>query len=436
MRNEISCFLGAALLVAAACSSDSGPSAGSGVSMGSGSGAVTTGATSSGFTGTGSIVGMSGDTGTGTGSATGASSGMTGSGTSSGAASGTGSTTGSVASGTSGGTGATSGVSSGASSSGATAGTHRHGMSMGCGKAPGAVGGQRAMVPKCPAGCSAMMGNCARDCIAPEFAPGGPNAGGRDFTNRPYSIQLPGGYQQTTAYPVFLGGGGCGSGGGGYTPPGVNGIRVSLAILGGNGYPDSACFADGGVACSAINTEASLSVCVNSPEVPYVRAILNYLETNFCVDLDKEFIGGSSSGAWESYTVGCGDADQLRGIAPNAGGLRAHRWACAGPQAALMIANSGDNQNQVVTGGLEPHLDSLGSAAARDELLKRNGCQTTDKGVMYSAAYPACLKYTTCPAAYPVVWCELNGGHTNSQQGGVDYASAIWPFFMALPPAP
>ena len=308
-------------------------------------------------------------------------------------------------------------------------------MSAGCGKAPGAAGAQRVMIPKCPAGCSAMMGNCARDCIAPEFAPGGPNAGGRDFTNRGYSIQLPAGYQQTTAYPVFLGGGGCGSSGGGYAPPGVNGIQVNLAILNGSG-PDGNCFADGGMACSAINSEASLSVCVNSPEVPYVRAILSYLESSFCVDLGKEFIGGSSSGAWESYTVGCGDADQLRGIAPNAGGLRAHRWPCTGPQAALMIANSADNQNQVVTAGLEPHLDSLGSAAARDELLMRNGCQTTDKGVMYDAAYPACLKYPSCPAAYPVVWCELNGGHTNTNENGVDYSTAIWPFLMSLPAAP
>jgi hypothetical protein len=101
-----------------------------------------------------------------------------------------------------------------------------------------------------------------------------------------------------------------------------------------------------------------------------------------------------------------------------------------------MIANSGDNQNPVTTGGLEPHLDSLGSASARDELLMRNGCQTTDQGVMYDPAYPACLKYPSCPKAYPVVWCELNGGHTNAAQGGVDYSSAIWPFFMALPPAP
>jgi poly(3-hydroxybutyrate) depolymerase len=280
-----------------------------------------------------------------------------------------------------------------------------------------------------------MMGNCARDCVAPEFAPGGVSAGGRDFTNRGYSIQLPAGYQQTTAYPVFLGGGGCGSGAGGYAPPGANGIQVNLAILGGTS-PDGNCFADGGQACSAIATNASLSVCVNSPEVPYVRAILNFVESNFCVDLDKEFIGGTSSGAWETYSVGCGDADQLRGIAPNAGGKREHRWPCKGPQAALMIANSADGANPVVTAGLEPHLDSHGSAAARDELLMRNGCQITDKGTIYDPAFPACLKYPSCPPAYPVVWCELNGGHTNTNEGGIDYSRAIWPFFMSLPARP
>jgi polyhydroxybutyrate depolymerase len=414
-----------ALLVAAACSSDSSPPGSTvGVSIGSGSGASSSSSSGSSSGAATSSGGNSAGNGSSSGGALSGSSSNGGLGGSSGADA------------SAGGTGSSNDASSSdASSSGAMAGTVRHGMSIGCGKAPGAAGAQRVMIPKCPAGCSALMGNCARDCIAPEFAPGGVSAGSRDFTNRGYSMQLPAGYQQTTAYPVFLGGGGCGSGGGGFAPPGANGILVNLAILDGSG-PDGTCFADGGQACSAIGTNASLSVCVNSPEMAYVRAILNYVESNFCVDLDREFIGGVSSGAWETYTVGCGDADQLRGIAPNAGGKREHRWPCTGPQAALMIVNSGDTENPVVTGGLEPHLDSYGSAAARDELLMRNGCQMTDNGTMYDAAFPLCLKYPSCPAAYPVVWCELNGGHTNTNEAGIDYSRAIWPFLMSLPPTP
>jgi hypothetical protein len=308
--------------------------------------------------------------------------------------------------------------------------TRRHGKSPGCGMPAGMAGGQTLSIPKCM-GCSAAMGNCPRDCIAPEFAP---RAGGNvDFTTRSYSIQLPGGYAPNTAYPVFLGGSGCGSGGSGYGPPGAGGaIRVNLAIKNGGGL-DGACFADGGQACSGNTT--TLSYCANSPEMAYVRGILSYVESHFCVDLDKEFIGGASSGAWEAYTLGCGDADQLRGIVALAGGKRENRWKCTGPVAAFMIADKGDGENPITTRSVEPHLDSHGSLASRDELLVRNGCVGTASTV-YDPKYPSCLKYTGCPAAYPVIWCSLNGGHVNTSEGGIDYQQAIWPFFMSLPPSP
>jgi poly(3-hydroxybutyrate) depolymerase len=232
-----------------------------------------------------------------------------------------------------------------------------------------------------------------------------------------------------------MGGGGCGSGGSGFDPGATGAIKVALAILNADGHPDGTCFADGGAACSVASE--SIPLCVNSPEMPYVRGILSWVESNFCVDLDREFIGGVSSGAWESITLGCGDADQLRGFVSIAGGKREHRWPCTGPIAAFMIADSGDTANPV--GPLAqlstPSLDSYGSAPERDELLVRNGCQGS-ASAMYDPAYPLCVKYTGCPAAYPVVWCELNGGHTQTTEGGVDYARAIWPFLTSLPPSP
>jgi hypothetical protein len=281
------------------------------------------------------------------------------------------------------------------------------------------------------------MGNCPRDCIAPEFAPGGASVvGGQDFTKRSFSLRLPTGYQPNTAYPLFLGGSGCGGGASGYAPPGATGgITVNLAILTGN-HTDGTCFADGGIACAG--TAPNIPLCVNSPEMPYVRGILNYVETHLCVDLDKEFIGGESSGAWESITLGCGDADQFRGFISIAGGKREHRWPCTGPIAAIMIANSGNTGNPI--GPLPqintPSLDSFGSAPERDELLVRNGCKGTDN-VAYDAPYTLCRKYTGCPAAYPVVWCVLpSAGEVNTMGGGVDYANAIWPFFQSLPTPP
>jgi poly(3-hydroxybutyrate) depolymerase len=433
-----------ALLVAVACG---GPTQGGSSSNASTGNSVGASGASSGDVGTGS-----GSTGSQVGAAgAGAADMPSGSGVSSGNATATGSTSGAVGSGVSSGVGAAgstgvasgsgasgaagTGATSGSPSSGAGMGGVHTGPSPGCGMAPvGALSGtftnHKLPIPVCT-GCSAAMANCPRDCIAPEFAPGGPSsqmAGVENFTNRDFSIALPPSYQPGTPYPIYMGGGGCGGQppqtGDGYGIPGDTGaIRIGLSYIG-------QCFADGGIQCSgSIATEP---LCKNGPEIPYIRALLNWVESNFCVDMGKEFIGGGSSGGWESMTAGCGDADELRGFVSVSGGLRVNQWPCTGPMAALMVVNAGDGPNPVgPLAKINLDLDSFGSAPERDSLLMRNGCIGTATTV-YDAGFPACLKYTGCPDNFPVIWCELNGGHDNTIQG-VDYKNAMWPFLTSLP---
>src|SRR5580658_5803728 len=427
-----------ALLVAVACGggaaqgvSGTNPSSSSGTSgdVGTGSGSTGSGAGAA----TGSV-----NAGAGSGSnvASGASSGnTTASGSISGAAgvsSGVGSA-GAAGSGASGAAG--TGATSGSAASGTVATSSHTGASPGCGMAPvGALSAtftnHKLPIPACT-GCSAAMANCPRDCIAPEFAPGGASsetAGVENFTNRDFSIALPANYQTSTPYPIYMGGGGCGGSppqtGDGYGIPGDDGaFRIGLSYIG-------QCFADGGIQCSgSIATEP---LCKNGPEIPYIRAVLKWVESNFCVDMGKEFIGGGSSGGWEAMTSGCGDADELRGFVSVSGGLRVNQWPCTGPMAALMVVNAGDGPNPVgPLAKINLDLDSFGSAPERDSLLMRNGCVGTAT-TMYNATYPACLKYTGCPDKFPVIWCELNGGHDNTIQG-VDYKNAMWPFLTSLP---
>jgi poly(3-hydroxybutyrate) depolymerase len=451
----------AALVVAAACSSTPNTEVGVGSGMSASAGA------SSGSSGPGNGstsgnvgTGASGDTGEGSGTSVGSgvasgavSTGATGGG-GSGASSGVGGTTGSTsgvgsagasagATSGAGGTGAASGGGSGAASSGAIAGNGRHGMSPGCGMAPAGANSNNFInhklpIPECT-GCTATAGNCTRDCIAPEFAPGGVSdqeAGGESFTNRDFSIELPKNYSTTTPYPVFMGGGGCGGGppqnGSGY------GINETGAIQIGLGYLVR-CFADGGSACSGQQKLEPL--CVNGPEIPYVRAVLKWVESNFCVDLSKEFIGGGSSGGWEAMTAGCGDADQLRGFISVSGGKREHQWPCMGPMAALMVVNGLDTANPIgqpdqPNVAFNTDLDSYGSAHERLDLLTRNGCVGTAT-TMYDPAYPDCAKYTGCPADFPVIWCDIpTGGHDNTRDGNTDYTNAMWPFLSSLPSEP
>ena len=318
------------------------------------------------------------------------------------------------------------------------------GKSAGCGKMPmGATAtsftNHRIAIPAC-APCT--VPNCPKNCIAPVFAPGGRNAqmtaNGENFIDRDFTIQVPAGYDENHPYPVFYGGNGCGHEppltGVGFAIPGEDGaIKIGLQMV--SLASNALCFADGGIRCTP--DIKNVADCVNGPEIPYFVAVQNWVEANFCVDLGAEFAGGSSSGAWESLLITCASASTMRGVYTLAGGLREHRWPCDGPTAAFMITSDRDNGNPV---GPLPNLyvieDTYGSAPARDELLKRNGCvgKTT---APYDPKYPSCLKYTGCPAAYPVVWCEFpGGGHADPNYNGVNYANAIVPFLLGLPPAP
>jgi poly(3-hydroxybutyrate) depolymerase len=326
-------------------------------------------------------------------------------------------------------------------------------MSKGCGSAPvGANSGGYTdhiiNIPVCPGTCVADGGAPAAgtpsypDCIDPCFAPGGPSYkanAGESALKRDYTIELPANYNPGTAYPLFMGGGGCGGNppqnGNGFGVDATNAITIGLQYVNG-------CFADGGSACSGADNLEPL--CVRGPELPYIRAILAEVEAGFCVDLGNEFIGGYSSGGWEAFTSGCGAANLLRGFVSEEGGWRVHQPACTGPIAALMVAGEADTVNPIgPLATINTDLDSFGSAPGRDEVLMRNGCVGTAT-TMYDPNYPACVKYTGCPAAYPVVWCPLPGaGHNDSSVGNLNYSPGsfkgdplMWKFLSTLPPAP
>lgn len=361
--------------------------------------------------------------------------------------SGSGGLVGSSGAGAGSGGGGTAGMSVGGNGGGGGAGgmsgAGRTGMkSTGCGKAPMGANSTEFTNHRFPlqpcAACT--VPNCPKDCIAPPFAPGGRNAqksaNGETFVDRDFAIRLPADYDPNHAYPVFYGGSGCGTSavppihGSGFEVPGEGvAIRVGLQQVVSDPF---SCFADGAIRCSP--NIANVADCKNGPEIPYFRAVQKWVEENTCVDLGREFVGGSSSGAWEALLAGCGSADTVRGTFSVAGGLRENRWACNGPSAAFMIVSTPDQANPVgPLAQINTAEDTYGSAPARDELLMRNGC-VGKATAPYDPQYPDCVKYTGCPAAYPVVWCELpNGQHTQTNYENVNYANAIVPFLLGLP---
>jgi hypothetical protein len=191
---------------------------------------------------------------------------------------------------------------------------------------------------------------------------------------------------------------------------------------------------------------------VDTPEVAYVHEVLAEVRANYCVDQSKVLITGTSSGGWESITVGCAMANEIRVVSPVSGGLRMHRPACTGPQASIFVEGLTDGANPIFEDPPNGDRDSPGSGPARDEVLVRNGCVAPDymntiplpynnledtagmaPHMPWDPAFPSCVTYTGCPAAYPVVWCALPCGHQCDNEGGRDYKQAMMKFFDALP---
>ncbi len=249
-----------------------------------------------------------------------------------------------------------------------------------------------------------------------------------DWTHRNYYLRLPKNYDKTKPYVLDIGGSGCGGDDtvgkeGGYAtlPNGqTQEIQVALSYLASS--KNGACFADD---------------FTDPPDLEYFDAVLADLEAKYCIDRSNIFMHGYSSGAWETYMLGCARANVLRGIGTAQGGMRMHRPACTGPIAAILTAGEPPNDNPI--GPLSPddpvakQLDSLGSAPARDDILMRNGC-TSSNSKAWDPMYSECVQYTDCPAAYPVVWCAMATlGHGYPSGLAND---GFWKFWTSLPATP
>jgi poly(3-hydroxybutyrate) depolymerase len=224
---------------------------------------------------------------------------------------------------------------------------NKRGKSEGCGK-PASGGDSSA---------SYVKHDVAVTGVDPAFIAAHPPSSGGSWTARTFFLRLPVGYDPAKPYPLTIGGGGCGNtdgtsgnSGGLATLPGgqKEAIQIGLNYV----YPQGAgaCFADD---------------YVNTPDLPYFDAVLAKVETDYCVDRDRVFVDGFSSGAWETYLLGCARAGVVRGIGTAAGGLRKTRPPCTdSPVAAILVAGLEDMENPI--GPLAPpgKNDSLGSAPA------------------------------------------------------------------------
>jgi hypothetical protein len=140
-----------------------------------------------------------------------------------------------------------------------------------------------------------------------------------------------------------------------------------------------------------------------------------FVSSRFCVDQDKVYTGGFSSGAWLANMYSCyfgGIPDPprkflpkvaLRGVMSVFGCWVQGNPPCNGPVAGLFLSDT-----TLVGDG---HACALGQ---RDRLLAQNGCAEGAAGPTETwgddfVEGVTCLKYSACPAEYPVVVCTTTG---------------------------
>ena len=124
------------------------------------------------------------------------------------------------------------------------------------------------------------------------------NAGGYTFTKRNYFLRLPTGYSPSKRFAINMAGGGCDGNAtnvqnGSYTvPPGATqavALQVGLSYVPSNSVSGCATWAND---------------FTDSPEPMYIKGITDDVESKYCVDKNKVFINGYSSGAWEAVMAG------------------------------------------------------------------------------------------------------------------------------------
>lgn len=137
----------------------------------------------------------------------------------------------------------------------------------------------------------------------------------------------------------------------------------------------------------------------NGGDVAFAKAMIAWMESNFCIDPARILSTGMSYGGIMSDTLGCQMPDVFRAVGVMSGALYNFGTACKSHPIAAWITH----------GDADTTVDISGDETARDQFLADNHCGTTTTAVDPSP----CVSYAGCDSGYPVVWCEVAGeGHT------------------------
>jgi hypothetical protein len=176
---------------------------------------------------------------------------------------------------------------------------------------------------------------------------------------------------------------------------------------------------------------------MSSVEYPFFDALHKKIESSFCVDPDRQFYAGFSTGARLGYMLDCAFPNVLRAVGTIQGAQPPLPTCMKDPIGLFVIADTMENGN--------PYTANV-MAASR--LFTQNGCTGTFVSPMppagcgaacstydtmaMTAAPPTttCVKYTGCPADGPIIFCTTIGQGHHTFEPWSD--QAFWNFFKAF----
>jgi polyhydroxybutyrate depolymerase len=335
--------------------------------------------------------------GGGTGGASTSTAGASGSSTTAGSA-GTGPSSGGTA-GSSGGTAGKAASTGGtAGSSGANAGSSGKGGTNGGSSAAGSAGATSGGTSgSAGAGGGMATNGCGQDPPEP-----GERSLQLDGEERTYILDLPPDYDPATPYPIVFGFHGASTSGSTFRSSFYGNLLSAMGDAAIVVHPD------------ALGDPTSWET---ERDVPFFDALVVALSSELCIDGDRIFATGHSSGGFFTNTLGCERGDVLRAIAPVSGG---------GPFAFGGASCTGEVAAWLAHGENDETVDFSSGEDSRDHWLETNGCTEASAAV----TPPECVEYEGCNEGYPVRWCVYQEGHDWPEFA----PEGMWDFFLGLGP--
>lgn len=133
-------------------------------------------------------------------------------------------------------------------------------------------------------------------------------------------------------------------------------------------------------------------------DLVFFDVMLTELADSYCVDRDRVFVTGFSSGGNFSQHLACNRHDSVKGMAVVAG-PGPFSDTCNGAVPVWMTHDTNDDT-----------LPIGDARASRDFWAAANGCTKSSWSAV--AGRPECKRNTSCPSNEPLVYCETSGiGH-------------------------